>query len=394
MAAFNRYKLAHVTLFSYDGTVSESYNELRLRPRHDESQSCLSFRLTTVPFSKPAAHLDYFNNWVHQFHILPEHKELRVESEAIVLVHPQLPFVVRTLPLAELDAMQDTLADEYFDWMEPSQYCPRLPALAEILSEALSARIIREAVEENPFLGPFYKDRRRHAMSAQLFFLLQRYAQQGELAQGDLFSRGGVVSDYLFAKDRLFATLNLSDDEMALYDRIYQMLKVRTVTPDLVVYLQARTDVLLDQLRQHLPRTATVLASLPPFGSRTFATRLAQAFPLCDNISIDYAVLEKAADVRGIAAGDFGWNDVGSWNAVYELLERDAQGNSIALESIVLDSHNNFVDSRGKVVALIGVKDLIIVDTPDALLVAARDRAQQVGDIVKTLEQRNRHDLL
>ncbi len=105
-------------------------------------------------------------------------------------------------------------------------------------------------------------------------------------------------------------------------------------------------------------------------------------------------MLEKAAEVRGIAAGDFGWNDVGSWNAVYELLERDAQGNSIALESIVLDSHNNFVDARGKVVALIGVKDLIIVDTPDALLVAARDRAQQVGDIVKTLEQRNRHDLL
>jgi mannose-1-phosphate guanylyltransferase len=105
-------------------------------------------------------------------------------------------------------------------------------------------------------------------------------------------------------------------------------------------------------------------------------------------------VLEKAANVHGIAAGDFGWNDVGSWNAVYELLERDAQGNSIALESIVLDSHNNFVDARGKVVALIGVKDLIVVDTPDALLVAARDRAQQVGDIVKTLEQRNRHDLL
>ena len=155
-----------------------------------------------------------------------------------------------------------------------------------------------------------------------------------------------------------------------------------------------RTDVLLDQLRHHLPRTATVLASLPRFGSRTFASRLKQAFPLCDNISIDYAVLEKAAGVRGIAAGDFGWNDVGSWNAVYELLERDAQGNSIALESIMLDSHNNFVDARGKVVALIGVKDLIVVDTPDALLVAARDRAQQVGDIVKTLEQRNRHDLL
>ena len=158
-----------------------------------------------------------------------------------------------------------------------------------------------------------------------------------------------------------------------------------------------RTSVLLDQLRQHLPKTATLLASLPRFGSRHFAARLKDAFPRCDNISIDFAVLEKAAadsQVRGIAAGDFGWNDVGSWNAVYELLERDSSGNAIALESIALDSHNNFVDARGKVVALVGVRDLIVVDTPDALLVAARDRAQQVGDIVKLLEKRNRHDLL
>ena len=85
---------------------------------------------------------------------------------------------------------------------------------------------------------------------------------------------------------------------------------------------------------------------------------------------------------------------MGSWNAVYELLERDAQGNSIALESIVLDSHNNFVDARGKVVALIGVRDLIVVDTPDALLVAARDAPNRSAKIVKTLEKRNRHDLL
>ena len=155
-----------------------------------------------------------------------------------------------------------------------------------------------------------------------------------------------------------------------------------------------RADVLLDQLRRHLPKTATLLASLPRFGARTFGARLKQAFPLCDNISIDYAVLEKAGEVRGIAAGDFGWNDVGSWNAVYELLERDEFGNAIALESIALDSHNNFIDARGKVVALVGVRDLIVVDTPDALLVARRDRAQEVGDIVKALEKRNRHDLL
>ena len=155
-----------------------------------------------------------------------------------------------------------------------------------------------------------------------------------------------------------------------------------------------RADVLLEQLRLYLPRTATVLASLPRFGSRQFAAQLKRAFPLCDNISIDYAVLEKANGVRGIAAGDFGWNDVGSWNAVYELLERDEHGNTIALESIALDSQNNFVDVRGKMVALVGVHDLIVVDTPDALLVASRESAQQVGDIVKALEKRNRHDLL
>jgi mannose-1-phosphate guanylyltransferase len=155
-----------------------------------------------------------------------------------------------------------------------------------------------------------------------------------------------------------------------------------------------RADVLLDELRSHLPRTASVLASLPRFGSRRFRGALKQAFPLCENISIDYAVLEKAARVSGIAAPDFGWNDVGSWNAVYELLARDACGNVADASSICLDSHDNFVDARGKVVALVGVRDLIVVDTPDALLVAARDHAQQVGEVVKALEKRERHDLL
>ena len=155
-----------------------------------------------------------------------------------------------------------------------------------------------------------------------------------------------------------------------------------------------RTSVLLDELRQHLPKTATILATLPPVSSRLFAGKLAKAFPLCDNISIDYAVLEKAKKVGGIAAGDFGWNDVGSWNAVYELKGRDGCGNVVADDAICLDSHNNFVDARGKVVALLGVRDLVVVDTPDALLITTRDRAQQVGEIVKRLEDTNRHDLL
>jgi mannose-1-phosphate guanylyltransferase len=155
-----------------------------------------------------------------------------------------------------------------------------------------------------------------------------------------------------------------------------------------------RAGVLLDQLRHHLPKTATILAALPPFGGKKFGAELKRCFPLCENISIDYAVLEKANNVAGIPAGEFGWNDVGSWNAVYELLPRDAHGNVAVHDSVILDSHNNFIDARGKVVALIGVKDLIVVDTPDALLVAARDRAQSVGEVVKDLEKRARHELL
>jgi len=123
-------------------------------------------------------------------------------------------------------------------------------SLAEILAEELGARMVRENPGENPFLAAFYRDPKRHAMSAQLFFLLQRFSQQGDLVQGDLFAHGGVVSDYLFAKDRLFAALTLSADEMALYDRIYSMLRPRVVAPDLVVYLQARTPVLLDRIRK------------------------------------------------------------------------------------------------------------------------------------------------
>jgi deoxyadenosine/deoxycytidine kinase len=121
-------------------------------------------------------------------------------------------------------------------------------SLAEILAAELGARLVGENPGENPFLGSFYKDPRRFALSTQLFFLLQRYGQQAEFLQGGLFEQGGVVSDYFFAKDRLFATLNLSPEELALYDRVYQALRPRVTAPDLVIYLQARTDVLLARI--------------------------------------------------------------------------------------------------------------------------------------------------
>jgi deoxyadenosine/deoxycytidine kinase len=123
-------------------------------------------------------------------------------------------------------------------------------SLAKILARELGARVVAERPEENPFLADFYRDPSRHALSAQLFFLLQRYQQQADLVQGDLFARGGVVSDYLFAKDRLFASLTLSPDEMVLYDRVYGALGPRAIVPDLVIYLQARTEVLLERIHR------------------------------------------------------------------------------------------------------------------------------------------------
>ena len=122
-------------------------------------------------------------------------------------------------------------------------------SLALRLAEALGARTVLEEAEENPFLRRFYDNPVRHAFSAQIFFLLNRFQQQAELEQLELFEQS-VVSDYLFAKDRIFARLNLDDDELALYQQIYRMLDARIVRPDLVVYLEARGEVLWKRLRQ------------------------------------------------------------------------------------------------------------------------------------------------
>lgn len=155
-----------------------------------------------------------------------------------------------------------------------------------------------------------------------------------------------------------------------------------------------KAETLLEALRKHQPKTWTLLAGLPAWGKRDFTTRVSESFPRCENISIDYAVLEKAKNVVGIAIDDIGWNDVGSWNAVYELLDRDVDGNALVSDTLARDSVGNYVDAKGKLVALLGVKDLVVVDTPDALLIADRNRAQEVGAIVKALEQRKREDLL
>ncbi len=150
----------------------------------------------------------------------------------------------------------------------------------------------------------------------------------------------------------------------------------------------------LDELRAYLPKTATLLAGLPGFHEKSFAPRLADIFPRCENVSVDYAVMEKSKNVVGLATDDVGWNDVGSWKAVYELEARDALGNATRGETLLADSHGNYVNAGTKTVALVGVHDLVVVDTPDALLVCHREHSQKVGDVVKMIEKLRRDELL
>jgi deoxyguanosine kinase len=119
--------------------------------------------------------------------------------------------------------------------------------LATILAGQLEAQLKAEEVEENPFLAKFYDDMRGYAFQTQIFFLLSRYRQQVELTQASLFAQQ-VVSDYIFAKDKIFAYINLNDDELALYERLVRILEKDIARPDVVVYLQASTDVLMERI--------------------------------------------------------------------------------------------------------------------------------------------------
>jgi deoxyguanosine kinase len=121
--------------------------------------------------------------------------------------------------------------------------------LARRLSERLGARLMLERFEENPFLPGFYGDRARYAMKTQLFFLLERFEQQRrEALQTELFSEM-LVSDYTFAKDRIFAVLTLDPLETRLYERIYEAFAREIPKPDLVIYMTANLDVLLERIR-------------------------------------------------------------------------------------------------------------------------------------------------
>jgi deoxyadenosine/deoxycytidine kinase len=194
-------------------------------------------------------------------------------------------------------------------------------ALAKLLGDELGARTILEPAH-NPFHAGLLDDPRRHAFQAQLFSLLSRFQQKDELHQEDLFARGGVVSDYLFACDRIVAQVNLSRDELSLYDKVYGLLGAQLTRPDLVVYLQARPEVLLGRLRRRArPDTRTP--------TRDYVERVAHAYseyffnygegPLLvvNTSEIDFvedraAALDLVAVIRRTRAGISHYSPLGS----------------------------------------------------------------------------------
>lgn len=143
-------------------------------------------------------------------------------------------------------------------------------SLAQKLSERLSANLILEEFEENPFLEKFYEDRKRYAFQTQMFFLINRYKQQQQLNQQELFSKY-IVSDYIFEKDKIFAYLNLAGEELKLYENLFPLLERDIPKPDLVIFLQSSIDRLVTNVKQRARKIEHNL-------TRGYLTELSEAY--------------------------------------------------------------------------------------------------------------------
>jgi mannose-1-phosphate guanylyltransferase len=160
-----------------------------------------------------------------------------------------------------------------------------------------------------------------------------------------------------------------------------------------------RASTFLECLGNFLPRTAKLLHELQPsLGTRHYSHALARIYPRLQNISVDYAIMEPACRAGAqrvfVLPAEIGWSDIGSWDAVYELLARKNGENVSSSDSFALDASGNFLWNPKKFTAAIGIRDLVVVNTADALLICPRERAQDVGKIVKWLEEKRRDHLL
>ena len=174
--------------------------------------------------------------------------------------------------------------------------------LARLFVKELGGRVVLERTKENPFLERFYEDRSKYAFQTQLFFLLERFQQQREIHQHDLFQQN-IFSDYLFARDKIFASVNLDPNELSLYFRLFAMLSPRVLRPDLVVYLQATPEVLLERIHKRnnpyeRPIDLAYLSELTQAYNRFFFTFEDTPLLVVNTKNLDF--VERASDFANL----------------------------------------------------------------------------------------------
>lgn len=155
---------------------------------------------------------------------------------------------------------------------------------------------------------------------------------------------------------------------------------------------------LVEAFKQHQPKTYELTKNLPELTAKEFHDALPAIYDEADSISIDYAISEKVHNLA-LIPGDFGWNDVGDWKVVYDLSKKDAEGNVVLSEegggpALLLHSENNLIQTNGRLVALYGVSDMVIIDTEEILMIVPKDKSQDVKKLVEKLKEEGKKEYL
>ena len=261
------------------------------------------------------------------------------------------------------DALMAVLPADHFI-AQPDKYCKIVSAALELAREP-GRMIVLGIPPTRPDTGFGYVERMGEALNSNGFaaYPVRRFAEKPAL---DLAKQYVASGDYHWNAGMFFWRLS----------------------------------TFLGNLKKFLPKTHEALETLAEsIGKKTYQRRLRAIYPKLENISVDYAILENATRQEGpprvfVIPAEVGWSDIGSWAAVYELLAKQSGDNVLAGPGLALDASGNFLYSPSKFVAAIGVRDLIVVETPDALLIVPRERAQDVAKIVKSLEERKLSKLL
>jgi mannose-1-phosphate guanylyltransferase len=155
-----------------------------------------------------------------------------------------------------------------------------------------------------------------------------------------------------------------------------------------------RIDTIMKEIKEHLPELHQELQNIDAvLGTEKYTPTLERVYGILRGISIDYGVMEKAQQVY-VLKGDFGWSDIGSWDEVYRIAEKDEQGNVVLGNVIIKDVNNSIIQSTEKVVGVLGVDDLIVINTDDALLICKRGKSQEVKEIVDYLKRKRMNEFL